>query len=71
MIINNPDVIAEPRELYPNYEAALGSNDVEKLVEMFWADPARCASEHPKIFMAIKKSPSFAKADRQQIFRAR
>jgi hypothetical protein len=38
MIINNPDVIAEPRELYPNYEAALGSNDVEKLVEMFWAD---------------------------------
>jgi hypothetical protein len=39
MIINDPDVIAELRELYPNYETALVSNDVEKLVEMFWADP--------------------------------
>jgi hypothetical protein len=39
MIINDPDVIAELRELYPNYESALVSNDVEKLVEMFWADP--------------------------------
>ncbi len=39
MIINDPEVIAELRELYPNYETALVSNDVEKLVEMFWADP--------------------------------
>lgn len=39
MIINDPDVIAELRELYPRYETALVSNDVEKLVEMFWADP--------------------------------
>jgi hypothetical protein len=39
MVINDPDVIAELRELYPQYETALVSNDVEKLVEMFWADP--------------------------------
>jgi hypothetical protein len=39
MIINDPDVIAELRELYPRYEHALVTNDVEKLVEMFWADP--------------------------------
>ncbi len=39
MTINDPDVIAELRELYPQYERALVTNDVEKLVEMFWADP--------------------------------
>ncbi len=38
MIINDPDVIAELRELYPQYEHALMTNDVEKLVTMFWAD---------------------------------
>jgi hypothetical protein len=39
MIINDPDVIAELQDLYHRYEHALVSNDVEKLVEMFWADP--------------------------------
>jgi hypothetical protein len=39
MTINDPDAIAELRELYPQYERALVTNDVEKLVEMFWADP--------------------------------
>ena len=39
MTINDPDVIAELRELYPHYENALVTNDVEKLVKMFWADP--------------------------------
>jgi hypothetical protein len=39
MTINDPDVIAELRELYPQYEHALVTNDVEKLVKMFWADP--------------------------------
>jgi hypothetical protein len=38
MIVNDPDVIAELRELYPRYEHALVTNDVEKLVKMFWAD---------------------------------
>jgi hypothetical protein len=39
MIINDPDVIAELSALYPQYETALVTNDVEKLVEMFWAGP--------------------------------
>jgi hypothetical protein len=39
MIINDPAVIAELRALYPQYETALVTNDVEKLVEMFWAGP--------------------------------
>jgi hypothetical protein len=38
MTISEPDVIAELHELYPQYEHALVTNDVEKLVEMFWAD---------------------------------
>ena len=38
MTINDPEVIAELRQLYPQYEQALVTNDVEKLVEMFWRD---------------------------------
>ena len=36
MTINDPEVIAELTALYPQYERALVSNDVEKLVAMFW-----------------------------------
>lgn len=39
MIINEPEVVAELRALYPLYEQALVANDVEKLVSMFWAGP--------------------------------
>jgi hypothetical protein len=39
MIINDPATIAELRELYPHYEEALVSNDVETLIAMFWASP--------------------------------
>jgi len=37
--INLPHVVAELRELYPLYEQALVSNDVETLVSMFWHSP--------------------------------
>jgi hypothetical protein len=37
--INDPDTVAELRELYPRYEQALVSNDVETLLNMFWASP--------------------------------
>jgi hypothetical protein len=37
--INLPEVLAELRELYPRYEQALVSNDVDTLVAMFWASP--------------------------------
>lgn len=39
MTINDPEVVAELQALYPEYESALVSNDVEKLVEMFWDGP--------------------------------
>jgi hypothetical protein len=37
--INLPDVLAELHQLYPRYEQALVSNDVDTLVAMFWASP--------------------------------
>jgi hypothetical protein len=39
MKINDPEVVAELRALYPQYELALVSNDVETLVAMFWDGP--------------------------------
>ena len=39
MQINDPATVAELLELYPRYEAALVSNDVETLTAMFWASP--------------------------------
>jgi hypothetical protein len=38
MKINDPGVIAELEALYAQYEQALVTNDVEKLVEMFWPE---------------------------------
>jgi hypothetical protein len=37
--INLPEIVAELLELYPRYEQALVSNDIETLVGMFWASP--------------------------------
>ena len=37
--INLPEILAELRELYPRYEQALVTNDVETLVALFWAGP--------------------------------
>jgi hypothetical protein len=39
MTINDPEVVAELAALYPQYEQALVSNDVETLVRMFWVSP--------------------------------
>lgn len=37
--MNLPQVIAELEALYPQYERALVSNDVDTLMAMFWASP--------------------------------
>jgi hypothetical protein len=37
MTVNDPEVIAELAALYPRYEEALVTNDVDTLVSMFWA----------------------------------
>ena len=39
MTINDPEVVAELQALYPRYEEALVSNDVDTLMAMFWAGP--------------------------------
>jgi len=39
MLINDPATLAELQTLYPKYEEALVTNDVETLTAMFWASP--------------------------------
>jgi hypothetical protein len=39
MLVNDPEIVAELRELYPKYETALVTNDAETLTRMFWAAP--------------------------------
>lgn len=39
MVVNQPDVLAEVRDAFDRYEAALVSNDVDTLDALFWADP--------------------------------
>jgi hypothetical protein len=39
MRVNDPAIVQELSELYPRYETALVSNDVENLIAMFWASP--------------------------------
>ncbi len=39
MKVNDPETVAELRSLYPVYEEALVSNDIETLTRMFWASP--------------------------------
>lgn len=36
MTVNDPEVVAELAALYPRYEEALVSNDVDTLIQMFW-----------------------------------
>jgi len=38
-MINNPEVVAQIAALHEQYEAALVSNDVEKLLTFFWDSP--------------------------------
>jgi Protein of unknown function (DUF3225) len=39
MLINDPETVAELQALYPRYETALVTNDVDTLTSMFWASP--------------------------------
>ena len=39
MQINDPETLAELQILYPKYETALVTNDVDTLTRMFWASP--------------------------------
>ena len=37
--INHPEVVVELQALYPQYEAALVTNDAASLTQMFWPSP--------------------------------
>jgi hypothetical protein len=39
MQINDPAILAELQALYPHYEQALVTNDVDTLMSMFWVSP--------------------------------
>jgi hypothetical protein len=39
MEINDPEIVAELAALYPKYEAALMSNDIETMQCLFWSSP--------------------------------
>jgi hypothetical protein len=39
MLINDPDTVDELAAIYPQYEAALMSNDIETMQRLFWAAP--------------------------------
>jgi hypothetical protein len=39
MQINDPEIVAELKALYPQYETALVTNDAETLTRMFWRSP--------------------------------
>jgi hypothetical protein len=62
MLINDPATIAELRELYPRYEEALVSNDVETLMSMFWASPYVARFGPNESLYGISEIEAFRKA---------
>jgi hypothetical protein len=39
MLINDPQTVAELTAIYPEYETALVTNDIETMQRLFWASP--------------------------------
>jgi len=62
MAINDPGTIAELRELYPRYEQALVTNDVETLLNMFWASPYVIRFGPTESLYGIEEIEAFRKA---------
>ena len=61
MLVNDPDTIAELRELYSRYEQALVSNDVETLIDMFWASPYAARFGPTETLYGIEEIKAFRK----------
>ena len=59
MQIDLPDVIAEVRQAFEQYEKALVSNDVATLDDMFRNDSRTIRYMRPKIYMVTKKLKPF------------
>ncbi len=62
MLINDPATVAELRELYPRYEEALVSNDVETLMSLFWASPYVARFGPAETLYGISEIEAFRKA---------
>jgi hypothetical protein len=61
-VINDPETVTELRELYPRYEQALVSNDVETLIKMFWASPYVARFGPTESLYGIDEIEAFRKA---------
>jgi 1-carboxybiuret hydrolase subunit AtzH-like protein len=62
MLINDPNTVAELRELYPSYERALMNNDVETLQKLFWASPYVIRFGPSESLYGISEIEAFRKA---------
>jgi hypothetical protein len=62
MLINDPDTMAELHALYPRYEQALVTNDVETLMDMFWASPYVARFGPHESLYGISEIEAFRKA---------
>src|ERR1035438_6025064 len=61
MQINDPEILAELKALYPKYEAALMANDAETLTRMFWASPHAMRFGVTENLYAIEEIEAFRK----------
>lgn len=61
MHINDPETIAELRDLYPQYEKALVTNDVDTLSKMFWSSPHAMRFGVAENLYGIEEIDSFRK----------
>jgi len=62
MLINDPATVAELAALYPLYETALVTNDVDTLTRMFWAAPEVMRFGVTENLYGIEEIEAFRKA---------
>ena len=62
MRMNDPETLAELQSLYPQYETALVTNDVDTLTRMFWASPHAMRFGVTENLYGIDEIESFRKA---------
>ena len=62
MTINDPEIVAELKALYPKYEAALMANDAATLTRMFWASPHAMRFGVSENLYGIEEIEAFRKA---------
>jgi hypothetical protein len=61
MRVNDPETMGELQALYPEYEKALVTNDVDTLTRMFWASPHAMRFGAGENLYGIEEIESFRK----------